>query len=41
VVGKAGKYCVNKDFGMLNMKQSVWAPLYYSLWLIGLLQYQI
>jgi len=41
VVGKAGKYYVNKDFGMLNMKQSVWAPLYYSLWLIGLLQYQI
>lgn len=41
VVGKAGSYYVNKDFGMLNMKQSVWAPLYYSLWLIGLLQYQL
>ncbi len=41
VVGKAGNYYVNKDFGMLNMKESVWAPLYYSLWLIGLLQYQL
>lgn len=28
------------NFGMLDMRDSVWAPLYYALWWIGLLQYQ-
>jgi hypothetical protein len=33
------RYRLN-NFGMLNMKDSVWAPLYYALWLFGNLQYQ-
>lgn len=37
---QAGKYYVNNDFGMLSMRDSVWAILYYGLWWIGLLQYQ-
>lgn len=37
---QAGKYYVNNDFGMLSMKESIWATLYYGLWWIGLLQYQ-
>lgn len=37
---KAGNYYVNNDFGMLSMKESIWATLYYGLWWIGLLQYQ-
>lgn len=35
-----GKYYENNDFGLLDMKDSVWATLYYGLWWIGLLQYQ-
>jgi len=38
--GVAGKYYNGKDFGMLDMRDSVWAPLYYALWWVGLLQYQ-
>ncbi|MEW6555215.1 MAG: SdrD B-like domain-containing protein [Actinomycetota bacterium] len=38
VVG-ANRYRLN-NFGMLDMRDSVWAPLYYALWYIGLLQYQ-
>lgn len=37
---KAGNYYVNNDFGMLSMRESIWATLYYGLWWIGLLQYQ-
>jgi SdrD B-like domain len=33
------RYRMN-NFGMLDMRDSVWAPLYYALWWIGLLQYQ-
>jgi len=40
ISGKAGKYYFNNDFGFLDMKDSAWAPLYYGLWWIGLLQYQ-
>jgi hypothetical protein len=29
-----------RNFGMLDMRDSVWAPLYYALWLFGNLQYQ-
>jgi len=36
----AGKYYDNKNFGMLDMRDSIWATLYYGLWWIGLLQYQ-
>ncbi|MDD3718054.1 MAG: SdrD B-like domain-containing protein [Actinomycetota bacterium] len=35
-----GKYYFNNDFGMLDMRDSIWATLYYGLWWIGLLQYQ-
>ncbi len=35
-----GKYYDNNDFGLLDMKDSVWAKLYYGLWWLGLLQYQ-
>ncbi len=38
VVGN-NRYRMN-NFGMLDMRDSVWAPLYYALWWIGLLQYQ-
>lgn len=37
---EAGKYYINKDFGMLSMEGSSWATLYYVLWWVGLLQYQ-
>ncbi len=40
VRGEAGKYYANNDFGMLSMRESIWATLYYGLWWIGLLQYQ-
>jgi len=40
VDGAIGKYYNDNDFGMLDMRESVWAPLYYALWWIGLLQYQ-
>lgn len=35
-----GKYYQTSNFGFLDMKDSVWATLYYGLWWIGLLQYQ-
>jgi hypothetical protein len=37
---QAGKYYKGYDFGMLDMRDSIWAPLYYALWWVGLLQYQ-
>ncbi len=40
IAGQAGKYYVNNDFGMLSMRDSIWATLYYGLWWFGLLQYQ-
>lgn len=40
IYGKAGVYYMNKDFGMLSMRESIWATLYYGLWWIGLLAYQ-
>jgi hypothetical protein len=36
----AGKYYQNCDFGCLDMRDSIWATLYYGLWWLGLLQYQ-
>jgi hypothetical protein len=41
VNGQAGKYYINKNFGMLDMDGTLLAPVVYSLWWIGLLAYQL
>lgn len=39
--GQAGKYYINKNFGMLDMDGTLFAPLVYSLWWVGLMAYQL